>query len=103
MTEKRVFEWHEAKARENLRRGRPPFEDVLDFSFATAIFSEDTRADYGEVRIQAVGYIAERLHVLIYTERGDTIRVISLRKANDREVRRYDRETASRHKDRSDR
>jgi uncharacterized protein len=39
----------------------------------------------------AVGWIADRLHVLCYTETDDGIRVISLRKPNDREAERYGR------------
>ncbi|MBF0169160.1 MAG: BrnT family toxin [Alphaproteobacteria bacterium] len=38
----------------------------------------------------ALGYIGHRLHVLIFTQRGHAVRVISLRKANLREKRDYD-------------
>ncbi|MBO0663140.1 BrnT family toxin [Jiella sp. MQZ9-1] len=91
------FEWDDAKATDNLRRGRPAFEEVLQFNFTTAIFGEDNRIDYGEVRIKAIGFVRERLHVLVYTERDGRIRVISFRKANDREIKRYDRQTRSFH------
>lgn len=51
---------------------------------------EDDRADYGETRMFALGFIGDRLHALVFTMRGDACRVISLRRANDREVAHYD-------------
>lgn len=51
---------------------------------------DDDREDYGELRMKALGFIGVRLHVLIFTERGDKIRVISLRKATKREVEAYE-------------
>lgn len=47
------------------------------------------RQQYAEQRFEAIGYIGLRLHVMVYCLRGDAIRVISLRKANAREVKRY--------------
>lgn len=47
------------------------------------------RASYDETRNIALGYIKRRLHVLVFTIRRQTVRVISLRKANQREVRAY--------------
>ena len=49
----------------------------------------DRRRAYGETRMIALGPIQGRAHVLVYTRRGAHIRVISLRKANDREVQLY--------------
>ena len=60
-----------------------------EFEWSTAQVIEDTRRDYGERRYRALGLIGTRLHALIYTPRGTGIHVISLRKANQREVRRY--------------
>ena len=58
--------------------------------FDTAIYVRDARYDYGEVRIQVLGLIDGRLHMLAFTSRGDALRAISLRKANQTEVKRYD-------------
>lgn len=55
----------------------------------TAVIDPDFRYAYGESRFQALGLIAGRLHLLVFTMRGDVLRVISLRKANLKEVRRY--------------
>ncbi|WP_255449710.1 BrnT family toxin [Shimia ponticola] len=49
----------------------------------------DTREDYGEPRWITMGYLDGRMVVLVWTERGDTVRVISLRKANEREQKRH--------------
>lgn len=47
----------------------------------------DDRRDYGEVRINAFGLVANRLFVCTYTMRGDTCRLISVRKASQKEQR----------------
>lgn len=49
----------------------------------------DTRKNYGERREIAYALIDSRLYCVVFTERGETIRIISLRKANKREVQRY--------------
>jgi uncharacterized protein len=51
----------------------------------------DDREDYGEERLVATGFIGPLVHVLVYTMRSGTTWVISLRRANKREIRRYDR------------
>ena len=50
----------------------------------------DTRHSYGEDLYQLIGRIDERLFVLVYTPRHNAIRIISARKANTREVKRYE-------------
>ena len=50
---------------------------------------EDNRADYGEVRVTGFAYIGLRLHCVIFTDRGDVRRIISLRKANQKELKIY--------------
>jgi uncharacterized DUF497 family protein len=47
------------------------------------------RAAITASRLEAIGYIGDRLHVVIYSLRADVVRIISLRKANAREVKRY--------------
>ncbi len=51
---------------------------------------EDLRKDYGERRFQALGFIGDRLHALVFTPRHDKVHVISLRKANAREANHYE-------------
>ena len=80
------YEWDAAKATQNMAKHGVPFEAVTGFDWRTAIEAEATRYDYGETRMQALGKIDGRYHVLVYAWRGDRIRVISLRKANRREL-----------------
>ncbi len=49
----------------------------------------DDRLDDGEVRQIAFGHINGRLFVRVFVDRGSTRRIISLRKANTREVKKY--------------
>ena len=49
----------------------------------------DNRSDYGEVRLVTVGWLGERMVVVVWTPRGDDRHVISMRKANAREQKRY--------------
>ncbi|WP_372613651.1 BrnT family toxin [Aquicoccus sp.] len=81
-----LYEWDIEKAAQNLAKHGVPFEAVENFDWSTAIEAEDTRYDYGETRMQALGMIGQRYHVLVYAWRKDRIRVISLRKANRREI-----------------
>jgi uncharacterized DUF497 family protein len=60
----------------------------MDFGAARVI--EDDRIDYGEARFIALGTIGSRVHVLVFTMRGEIVRVISLRKAKPKEVRLYE-------------
>lgn len=69
------------------------FERAKDFDFSTALMLEDTRKPYPERRFQALGFLDERLCMLVFTPIAEGIRVISLRKANKREVKRYEQAT----------
>lgn len=65
------------------------FEDAIDvFAGVTASFVDD-RADYGETRAITVGRLRDRMVIVVWTERGDARHVISMRKANEREQKRY--------------
>jgi uncharacterized DUF497 family protein len=66
------------------------FDLVEGFEWDSALVVEDSRRDYGERRFQALGLIDGRLHALIFTPRAGRVHVISLRKANRREVRQYE-------------
>jgi uncharacterized protein len=70
-------------------------ERGLDFAEAAEVFAGDTlerpdeRRDYGEKRSVTLGTLRGRVVVVVWTERGDARHVISMRKANDREKRVY--------------
>ena len=60
------------------------------FDWATALIRADTRFDYKEARYQALGLLGMRAHLAVFTIREDAVRIISLRRANRREERRYE-------------
>ena len=70
-------------------------ERDLDFAEATEVFAgpvferDDDRLDYGERRVITIGLLRGRMVVLVWTPRGTVRHIISMRKANDREQRRY--------------
>ena len=79
-----------AKNERNIRERGLSFDRAADFDFPTALRSIDTRRDYGETRHIALGYLDRRLHVLCFIETTTGIRVISFRRANAREAKRYE-------------
>ena len=89
------IEYDPVKNERNIKERGLSFELVSDFDFDTAVIKPDTRHDYGEARYQAFGLIGRRLHFLAFSLRGNAVRVISLRKANSREVYFYEQETQS--------
>lgn len=62
---------------------------ALCFEWSDALVWQDMRCDYGEPRYIAIGYIGLRLYVIVFVDRADQRRIISLRKANSREVQLY--------------
>ena len=78
-----------AKSDRNRRERNLPFERARDFDFATALFYAVERFDYPEPRFIAVGYLDDRLHSLVFAELEDSLRVISFRKANEREAEKF--------------
>jgi uncharacterized protein len=84
------FEWDDHKAAQNVFKHGVPFEyAVRVFLDPHRLDSEDTRRGYGEERRLVLGKIEGRLFVVAYTPRGKGIRLISARKANEREQRQY--------------
>jgi uncharacterized DUF497 family protein len=66
------------------------FDLVDGFDWDSAMVLQDTRRAYPEPRYQAIGLLGKRLHVVVFTPIADGIRVISLRRANSREGKRYE-------------
>ena len=86
------FEWDMAKS--NLCQISRNF----DFAYVISVFTDtallvehDQRWDYGEERFRALGIIDGRVFVVIFTRRLKAIRIISARRANCREVKRYEK------------
>lgn len=80
-----------AKNAANIAAGRPSFDEVAGFDFQTAVFAIDDRRDYGKTRYRGFGLLGQRLHALVFVETAEGIRIVSFRKANDREMKRYEK------------
>jgi uncharacterized DUF497 family protein len=84
-----MWDWDETKRQRTLQGRGIDFADAERFDFGTAEIRPDLRRDYGEPRFRAIGMLEGRLHVLIFTPRAGGVRVISLRRANARERRKW--------------
>ena len=58
--------------------------------WSDVLCAPDTRRDYGEVREIGFALIERRLYLVVFVQRSAVMRIISLRKANSREVKLYD-------------
>ncbi|MFA7496518.1 MAG: BrnT family toxin [Acidithiobacillus sp.] len=86
-----IFEWDEAKRQINLEKHGVDFVDASKMWDGIMLVAEDVRREYGESRYVGIGRIEGRLMVVVYTDRSiNVVRIISLRKANSREVRFYE-------------
>jgi uncharacterized protein len=80
------------------KRAQTLKERGLDFADAASVFAgptldvPDTRRDYGEPRTVTVGFLLGRMVVIVWTLREGVRRVISMRKANDREQARFEKQ-----------
>jgi uncharacterized protein len=84
--------WTEAKRAINIKAHSLDFvgcDEVFDSPILTW---EDARLAYGEQRINLLGWLQGRVVHMTYTERGDEPHIISLRKADKHEIRRYTQE-----------
>jgi hypothetical protein len=81
--------WGEKKRKSNIKNHGLDFADA-EITFAGATFTfEDDRFDYGEQRFITMGLLRGMVVVIVHTERQETIRVISMRKANKHEQEIY--------------
>jgi len=85
-----------SKNQHNIEQRSLDFDRVSDLDWDNAWIYEDERNEYGEVRYIAYGMLGGRLHFVCFIETDDGIRVISFRKANSREVKRYEQQTLNR-------
>jgi len=86
------MEWDDRKAAWNLKVHGLSFAEAEHFDFETALeleVQDHEEEEEEEERIVALGRVRRTLCALVYTIRGDKIRVISLRKANAKERRAY--------------
>nr|WP_276946819.1 BrnT family toxin [Haematobacter massiliensis] len=86
------LDWDDAKRDWTLRERGLDFASVAEADWDNALTAEDLREDYAERRFVSLVPIRNRLCVVAWCIRGDALRVISLRKANTRERKRYEQE-----------
>ncbi len=85
------FEWDEDKNRANIRKHGLHFGEVPEMFRGPLLVRPDMREDYGEERWLGIGMTSGRIvFVAFIQDSEDTIRVISLRKANDEERKEYE-------------
>lgn len=85
------IEFDEEKRRQTLEHRGLDFADAQELFEGPEFTSLDDREDYGEERFQTVGLLSERLVMVIWTPRGEARRIISMRKCNAREQRKFGR------------
>ena len=81
--------WDDAKRQSNLRRHGLDFEGCDEVFDHPVVTQEDTRAAYAELRINLLGWLHGRVVHMTYTERGESLHVISLREATRHETKQY--------------
>ena len=73
----------------NIQKHGVSLADATLIEWDTAVTWPDVRHDYQEPRMIGLGYIKDRLFCVVFVDHADERRIISLRKANQREVKRY--------------
>jgi uncharacterized DUF497 family protein len=86
------FTYDSAKNDSNLAKHGIPLSDAKLLNWDSPICWVDDRKNYGEERCVALALIKQRLYFVVYVELKISKRIISLRKANIREVERYEKE-----------
>jgi uncharacterized DUF497 family protein len=84
-----VISFDPAKRLRTLEQRGLDFLDAEDVFAGPTIEFPDYRRDYGEARVVCLGLLRGRAVIVVFTERDGTRHIISMRKANEREQRRF--------------
>ena len=84
------IEFDTAKDEANIAKHGVSLALAAEIEWTDVLCAPDSRCDYGELREIGFAVIAQRLYVVVFVQRGEVMRVISLRKANAREGKMYD-------------
>ena len=79
----------------NIKQRGLSFSMVENFDWSCSFIVEDIREDYGERRFQALGFIEDALYMVVFTPRNGVVHVISFRRANKRERKKYESQIES--------
>ena len=83
------FTWHEAKRRANLVKHGLDFADAVKVFAGPMVLFEDRRHDHGEQRMIGIGLHGALVVLIVHVESDETIRIISMRKADSDETNLY--------------
>jgi uncharacterized DUF497 family protein len=83
------FTWDEKKRIANIRNHGFDFVDAKEVFEGITFTLEDDRFDYGEERFITLGLLEGTIVVIAHTEKGNEIRIISMRKATKHEQKIY--------------
>jgi len=89
------IDYDPAKNARNVAERQLPFDLARTLDMDNAVITQDVRKAYPEDRFVALAMLGTRLHALCFTPIAGGIRVISFRKANAKEVKRYERTHAA--------
>ncbi|WP_336867746.1 BrnT family toxin [Sphingomonas sanguinis] len=78
-----------AKDQANIAKHGLSLADAVAFDLSSAVVLPDDRHDYGETRYRAFGRVEGQARCLVFAIRGSTVRIISYRRAHEKEMRRY--------------
>jgi uncharacterized DUF497 family protein len=83
------FEWDAAKNRANLAKHGIDFQAAIRIFEGPMLELPDNRRDYGEMPVIAIGAIDGREYTIVYAHRGGDRRIISARRAHEKERKAY--------------
>lgn len=83
------YEWDKNKNELNIRTHGLDFYDAHLIFLKSHFTFVDDRYDYGEKRFVTIGSLNRRIVIVVHTMRNDKIRIISMRKANEREKKKF--------------
>ena len=84
-----TFTWDETKRRANIAKHGLDFADAEKMFAGPMVLFEDDRSEYGEQRMIGIGLLDYLVVLIVHVETNDTIRIISLRKAESDETDLY--------------
>ncbi|MFZ7216548.1 BrnT family toxin [Avibacterium avium] len=90
------IEFDESKNKQNIKSRQLSFQQAAELDWQQALIWQDDRFEYGEIRYSALALLGDRLHFIRFKFIPQGIRVISFRKANRREVQKYENERKKR-------
>jgi len=80
------IEFDSSKSTLNIEKHSLPLADAIKLEWKYLLVKKDDRSDYNEVRMIGYAPILTRVYCVVFTDRGNIRRIISLRKENKREV-----------------